>query len=169
MLITTFEAWWLCETRTRHTQLWWGSWTPAQETRALIMDQWAGFRQTREDWETAGRERDPRMGYRGNLKLLVWTYGNDRARVEVGVRWWQWQWERKWNFTEEGIVHHSRAWSVLETMLKERSWPRGPCGTAVWPLVQWGTGKSHPYLVLVSCIICLLINMWIAWLNRHLR
>lgn len=33
---------------------------------------------------------------------------------------------------EEGMVHRSRAWSVLGTMLKERSWPRGPCWRVVW-------------------------------------
>lgn len=67
LITTTFEAWWLCETRTRYSQLWWGSWTPAQERTTLLMDQWV---QTQEDcgklqgeWRSSGWVKEATSNY----------------------------------------------------------------------------------------------------------
>lgn len=93
-----------------------------------------------------------------SMEMIVWAGGTS------------WKWVGKSGsqrgseiLIEEGMVHHRRAWSVLGTMLKERSWPETHAGELSGPVVQWGTGKFHSYLVLMSFIIYLMVKVWIAW------
>lgn len=81
MLTTTFEARWLCETRTRYSQLWWGSWTLAQDRTTLLMDQWV---QTQ--GETAGRGWGGRIS--GWVKVATPNYWSEpMAMIEQWTRW----------------------------------------------------------------------------------
>lgn len=81
LITTTFEARWLCETRTRYSQLWWGSWTPAQERTALLMDQWVQIPGGL--WETEGEG-----GISGWVREAISNYWSEPMEmIEQGMRW----------------------------------------------------------------------------------
>lgn len=164
MLTTTFETAWLlgnknqaldnCHEKARLPL--------RKEQPPLGRSEWASGRSRRT--VQSREERDPRRGCGGSLKSLIRFYGNDWMEGEVGVsgslavRQEVKFFVRKDRWTSAGPqACQGQGWSRSHD-------PEAHVGELSGSLVQWGTGKFHSYLALVSLRICLTTGLeWVAW------